>query len=431
MTDQTAVIGLGKIGLPLAVQIARRRGSVVGVDISAEVVNAINAGRSPIVGEPHLAERLATTVASGTFVATTDLATAVAESAFVIVVVPLLVDELGIPQFAGIDSATEDIANAIQPGTTVIYETTLPVGTTRNRFSTVLAKSSGLNVGSEIFVVHSPERVSSGTVFRDLARYPKLVGGTDAASSRRAVAFYESFLEFDDRADLARPNGVWALESCESAELAKLAETSYRDLNIAFANQLARGAEALGLDIGPVIEACNSQPFSHIHRPGIAVGGHCIPVYPHLLRTSVPQVTLSGTGREVNAHAPLQAVERLASELDGLRGRSVVVLGLAYRGGVKEHAFSGTLSLVPALESAGARVTVVDPMYSDEEIADLGFTSHGSGAPADAVVLQADHVEFTTLGAPAFPGVTVVYDGRRSLDPTRWAPARVIGPGFG
>jgi len=196
--------------------------------------------------------------------------------------------------------------------------------------------------------VHSPERVSSGSVFRDLARYPKLVGGTDRESSRRAVEFYESFLDFEDRPDLERPNGVWELESCEAAELAKLAETSYRDLNIAFANQLARGAESLGLDIHAVIAACNSQPYSHIHRPGIAVGGHCIPVYPHLLTSSVPQVTLSSAGRAVNSMAPLQAADRLAAELGGLTGRSVVVLGLAYRGGVKENAFSGTLTLVPA-----------------------------------------------------------------------------------
>ncbi len=431
MTEQTAIIGLGKIGLPLAVQIADRRGAVTGVDISLDVVQEINAGRSPVVGEPQLDGRVAATVASGAFSATTDLEAAVRASSFVVVVVPLVVDDKGTPQFAGIDAATEAVARAITSGTTVIYETTLPVGTTRSRFGRMLEALSGLTVGTDLFVVHSPERVSSGTVFRDLARYPKLVGGTDSESTRRAVAFYESFLDFEDRPDLDRANGVWELESCEAAELAKLAETSYRDLNIAFANQLARGAEGLGLDIGPVIEACNSQPYSHIHQPGIAVGGHCIPVYPHFLSGSVPQVTLSDAGREVNSLAPLQAAERLSTELGGLAGRSVVVLGLAYRGGVKEHAFSGTLALVPALESLGALVTVMDPMYSDQEIADHGFAHHTAGTPVDAVVLQAEHLEFAHLGASAFPGVTVVYDGRRSLDPQIWAPVRIVGPGFG
>jgi len=428
---QAAVIGLGKIGLPLAVQIARHRGGVIGVDISSAVVESVNAGRSPVLGEPGLDDGLASAIASGSMVATTDVHAAVASSSFVIVVVPLVVDESGNPLFAGIDAATRAIAEGVRPGTTVIYETTLPVGTTRDRFGTLLEETSGLTVGTDLFVVHSPERVSSGTVFRDLARYPKLVGGTDSESSRRAVAFYESFLKFEDRPELERANGVWELESCEAAELAKLAETSYRDLNIAFANQLARGAEALGLDIGPVIDACNSQPYSHIHRPGIAVGGHCIPVYPHFLSRSVPQMTLSDVGREVNALAPALAADRLCDELGGLSGRSVVILGLAYRGGVKEHAFSGTLSLVPALTSLGARVTVMDPLYSDREIEAHGLDPHAAGSSVDAVVLQADHAQFQELGPGDFPGVQLVFDGRRALDPGRWEPVRVVGPGFG
>lgn len=428
---QTSVIGLGKIGLPLAAKIAQRRGAVVGVDISADVVDTINAGRSPIVGEPGLADAVESTVAHGSLSASTDLAAAVSTSAFVIVVVPLVVDAFGAPLFEGIDAATQAVGDSITPGTTVIFETTLPVGTTRDRFGAILAKRSGLTIGADLFLAHSPERVSSGTVFRDLARYPKLVGGTDRESTHRAVSFYESFLEFDDRPDLPRANGVWDLESCESAELAKLAETAYRDLNIAFANQLAMGAESLGLDVGPVIAACNSQPYSHIHRPGIAVGGHCIPVYPHFLAMSVPEVTLSAAGRSVNLDAPVMAARRMDQELDGLRGRSVAVLGLAFRGGVKEHGFSGTLTLVPALETLGATVSVLDPLYTDEEIRQLGFAPHVAGSAVDAVVLQAEHVEFDSLGPSDFPGVRILFDGRRVLDPTRWDSVRVVGPGFG
>src|SRR4029453_16440152 len=131
------------------------------------------------------------------------------------------------------------------------------------------------------FVVFSPERVSTGHVFADLRRYPKLVGGGDEASTERGVAFYGSVLDFDERPDLARGNGVWDLGSAEEAEFTKLVETTYRDVNIPLANQFARGAAAVGVDVYRAIQAANSQPFSHIHMPGIAVGGHCIPVYPH------------------------------------------------------------------------------------------------------------------------------------------------------
>ena len=127
---------------------------------------------------------------------------------------------------------------------------------------------------------HSPERVFSGRIFEDLRKYPKLIGGLDDPSSKRVAEFYEAVLDFDDRPDLARGNGVWDLGSVEAAELAKLAETTYRDVNIGLANTFAMYADSIGVDIFAVIEASNSQPFSHIHQPGIAVGGHCIPVYP-------------------------------------------------------------------------------------------------------------------------------------------------------
>jgi nucleotide sugar dehydrogenase len=277
---KVAVVGLGKIGLPLAVQFAGRGYRVVGVDIDERVVDAVRQSRPPFPGEAELAERLAHVVGTGVLEATTETVTAVAASDVVVVVVPLYVDARGEPDFSSIDAATAEIGRGLRPGTLVTYETTLPVGTTRDRLATGLSRVSGLRAGSDFFVAFSPERVSSGRVFADLARYPKLVGGIDEASAGRAVAFYAGGLKFDRRPDLPRPNGVWDLGSAEAAELAKLAETTYRDVNIGLANQFALHADRVGVDVDKVIEACNSQPFSHIHRPGIAVGGHCIPVYP-------------------------------------------------------------------------------------------------------------------------------------------------------
>ena len=282
---KTAVIGLGKIGLPLAVQIASKGFPTTGCDINPDVVTSVLDSRPPFPGEPLLAERLATVVAEGMFLATTDTAGAVADVDVVIVVVPLVVDDEARPAFKGIDAATRDIGRGLQPGQLIVYETTLPVGTTRNRFAPILAEMSGLAAGDDFHLAFSPERVSSGRVFHDLRTYPKLVGGIDEGSAKAALSFYESVMDFDERLDLDRPNGVWDLGSAEAAELAKLAETTYRDVNIALANEFAEFAEDIGIDIGPVIEASNSQPYSHIHRPGL-VGGHCIPVYPHFFWTS-------------------------------------------------------------------------------------------------------------------------------------------------
>ncbi|MFI0896880.1 nucleotide sugar dehydrogenase [Streptomyces sp. NPDC020983] len=422
------VVALGKIGLPLAVQFASKGHRVIGTDVNEKVVELVNAGTEPFPGEFDLDVKLKEVVGAGLLTATTDTAAAVAESEAVVVVVPLFVDAEGVPDFGWMDAATRDIARGLRPGTLVSYETTLPVGTTRNRWAPMLAEGSGLTAGEDFHLVFSPERVLTGRVFADLRRYPKLVGGIDEASARHGVEFYEAVLDFDERPDLTRANGVWDLGSAEGSEMAKLAETTYRDVNIGLANQFARYADKAGIDVKAVIEACNTQPYSHIHQPGIAVGGHCIPIYPRMYLWNDPEATVVRAAREANAAMPSYAVDLLAAAYGDLAGVEVLVLGAAYRGGVKETAFSGVFGTVAALAERGAVPYVSDPMYTDEELTALGLTPH-TGQPVTAAVLQADHAEYRELSASDLPGVRVLVDGRRTTDPARWEGVRrvVIG----
>ena len=424
-----AVVALGKIGLPLAVQFANKGHQVIGCDVNQATVDLINAGTEPFPGEAHLQEYLSKVVKSGNLIATTDTQDAVSKSEAVVVVVPLFVDEQGVPDFGWMDAATEKIGAGLKPGTLVSYETTLPVGTTRNRFAKALEKASGLTAGKDFTLVFSPERVLTGRVFADLRKYPKLVGGIDAASSAAGVKFYKAVLDFDDRPDLQQKNGVWDLGSCEASEMAKLAETTYRDVNIALANQFAVFAEGANIDIAKVIAASNSQPYSHIHQPGIAVGGHCIPIYPRFYLWNDPKATVVAAARAANAAMPEHAVDLLEEEIGNLSGKNVAVLGISYRGGVKESAFSGVFPTVAALTAKGAKVVVHDPMYTDSEITSLGFTPYKIGGAVDGMILQADHAEYKKLSAADFPGVKAVVDGRRALDAKSFAGinVRVIG----
>jgi len=271
----------------------------------------------------------------------------------------------------------------------------------------------------------------SGRVFADLRRYPKLVGGINPASEARGIAFYEAVLDFDERADLPRPNGVWPMGSAEAAEMAKLAETTYRDVNIGLANQFAKFADRSGIDVFHVIEACNSQPYSHIHRPGIAVGGHCIPVYPRLYLHNDPDATIVSAAREANAGMPEYAVRRLEQECGDLRGADVVVLGAAYRGGVKETAFSGVFPLVEALRERGAHVVVHDPLFSDSELRGLGLDPYHVGEPTQFAIVQADHAEYADLRPADLPGVRGFLDGRGVSEPAYWAGLAYIRIGIG
>jgi nucleotide sugar dehydrogenase len=431
-----AVVALGKIGLPLAVQFAKKGYHVIGCDVNQATVDLVNAATEPFPGEAFLDDYLKEVVASGHLVATTDTTKAVSESDVVVIVVPLFVNEEGIPDFGWMDAATEKIAAGLKPGTLVSYETTLPVGTTRTRFAPALEAGSGLKAGVDFNLIFSPERVLTGRVFADLRKYPKLVGGINPQSTAAGVAFYEAVLDFDDRPDLTEKNGVWDLGTSEASEMAKLAETTYRDVNIALANQFAIFAEGANIDIAKVIAASNSQPYSHIHQPGIAVGGHCIPIYPRFYLWNDPEATVVRSAREANAAMPAHAVTLLGQALvaagaGDLAGKTVAVLGVSYRGGVKESAFSGVFGTVTALKARGANVVVNDPMYSDHEIKSLGFEPHHFGEHVDAVILQADHKDYKKLTKAEFPGVMAVVDGRRTMNPANFGGVafRVIGQG--
>ena len=423
------VVALGKIGLPLAVQFARSGHRVIGADIASTTVDLVNAGLAPFPNETDLDGFLAEVIGEGRLTATCNVTEAVHRSEVVVVVVPLVVDRDKHPDFGALDHATAAIAAGLRPGTLVVYETTLPVGTTRQRFAPALAAGSGLSLGEALFVAFSPERVYSGRVFSDLRQYPKLVGGIDAASTKMAINFYESGLQFDERGDLARPNGVWNLGSSEAAELAKLAETTYRDINIGFANELARHADQHDIDIAEVIDACNSQPFSHIHQPGIAVGGHCIPVYPHFYLAGDPTAQIPAAARRVNDAMPAYAVERLTQRVGPLAGLTVAVLGLSYRGAVKESAFSGAFALVDALIASGASARVHDPLYTDEEIIAAGLAPYHLGEPCDAAIIQADHPGYRSLRSSDLGGASIVVDGRRCLGSSTDLDVIILGGG--
>ncbi len=402
-----AVVGAGKMGLPLAAQFATHGWRVIAVDVKPEVVGAINAGRSHVGDEPGLAELVRRAHAAGRLRATLDAPSAAREADVVVLIVPVMLDREQRPDYRYIDAAVASIAPGVHARSTVIFETTLPIGDTRRRFAPALEAASGLVADRGFFVAFSPERLFSGAVLDNLAAYPKLVGGIGDRSTDRAARFYASVIDAE----------VVAMSSSEAAEFSKLADTTYRDVNIALANELARAADLHGIDVQEAIAAANSQPYSHIHQPGIGVGGHCIPVYPHLLLAHAPDLSLVETARRVNDGQVDRALAVLDPLVGGLAGSPVLVLGITYREGVKELAYSRALALIAALHAAGARVSAFDPLLSDDEIlaADAEPWRWGEPGPFRAIVAQTADPAFTRLDAAWFPELRAVYDGRNSL----------------
>ena len=402
-----AVVGAGKMGLPLAAQFATHGWSVIAVDVNPGVVATINEGRSHVGDEPGLAELVGRVHAEGRLRATLDAASAARDADVVVLIVPVMLDAEQQPDYRYMDAAVASIAPGVHAGSTVIFETTLPLGDTRHRFAPALEAASGLVADRDFFVAFSPERLFSGAVLENLAVYPKLVGGIGPASTDRAARFYASVLDAE----------VVAMSSSEAAEFSKLADTTYRDVNIALANEFARAADLHGIDVQEVIAAANSQPYSHIHQPGIGVGGHCIPVYPHLLLSRAPGLSLVETARRVNDGQVDRALAILGPLVGGLAGAPVLVLGITYREGVKELAYSRAIAVIDALQAAGARVSAYDPLLADDEIRALGAEPWhwGDSGPFRAIVTQTADRAFAALDAAWFPALRAVYDGRNSL----------------
>jgi nucleotide sugar dehydrogenase len=405
--EKIVVVGGGKMGLPLACMFAHRGGLVVVCDTNPAIVDSINRGIDPH-DEPDQGRYVHAGVASGRLRASTDTTAAVAQADAVVVLVSAMLTAERDIDWGNLVNASNAVAKGLRSGTLVSYETTLPIGGCRRTLVPVLERS-GLKAGQDFHVVFSPERVKSRHVFERLSETPKVVGGIDAGSASVGEAFYGKYL--------GAP--VINVGTLEAAEYVKLAGMIYRDANIALANELANFAEVAGLDIGPILDAANTDGETFLLRPGIGVGGHCTPVYPYFLINGAARLglrlELAALGRRINEAQPDRQIERLARALGGLAGRKVHILGLAFRPQVPEDAYSPAAPLRESLARAGATVTIEDPLYDDEEIRRKGFIPGKIvDGNVDAIVLNTAHPEFKN---PDFSkwrqlGVKVVLDGR-------------------
>jgi UDP-N-acetyl-D-mannosaminuronic acid dehydrogenase len=406
-----AVYGLGKMGLPLAAVYAESTGNVIGVDVDASVVERVNRGESPVVGEPGLDELVSDLVKRQSLRATTDGEAAAADANVHVVIVPTLIDDDDNPDLSVVREVAETIASGLDTGDLVIFESTLPPGATETVLHPLLVSESDLREG-EFGVAFCPERTSSGRALADVrGTHPKIVGGVDPESTRAAEVVYRTLVD----------NEVIPVSDATTAEAVKVFEGLYRDVNIALANELARFADELGADVREAIDAANTQPYCDIHTPGPGVGGHCIPYYPYfVLNWLSGDAPLLGTAREVNDSMPAFVADRVREGLDAVdvppAEATVLVLGLTYRAGVKETRASPALGVCTALSTAGMDVFAADPLVDTEGFDALDVSiADAFDLDPDAVVLVTDHDEFADLDWTTLDP-TVVVDGRDALD---------------
>ncbi|MEO8333661.1 MAG: nucleotide sugar dehydrogenase [bacterium] len=425
------VIGLGYVGLPLAVEFARAGFKVVGFDVSERVCDLLNSGKSHIQDVPSA--EVAEFVKSGHFLATTvaaDLATCDAVS----IAVPTPLGKTHDPDMSYVQAASQTVAEVAHPGLLVVLESTTYPGTTREVVMPLLT-AAGYTVGEDIFIAFSPERVDPGNPVYNTRNTPKVVGGITPACTELATALYQSCIET-----------IVPVSSTETAELVKLLENTFRSVNIAMANEMAIVCDKLGVNVWEVIDAAATKPFGFMKfTPGPGIGGHCIPLDPHYLAWKMRSlnyktrfIELAG---EVNTAMPQFVVDKIAQALNAIRkpvnGSEVLILGVAYKRDINDVRESPALDVIKLLEAQGATVTYHDPyvptVRDDEGHGEVTGTPRirhsvdltpATLSAADVVVIVTDHksIDYQQLVDHA----DLIVDSRNATAKTKPSRARVV-----
>jgi len=424
------------MGLPTACLYADAGARVIGVDMNPKIVERVSKGDSPI--EEHgLSVILRKAIKANKLTATTNTEEAVTDSDLVFIIVPTMIDRQKRSDYSAVEDACVGIGKGLKNGSLVIFESTCGPGVTERIVKTTIEKYSGLIAGQGFGLAHSPIRAMGGRALQDIQTYAKVVGAFDKKSLEASCAALSVIV----KGELIRVRDI------KTAELSKLFEAIYRDVNIALANEFALLCEEIGVDYHESMKAANSQPYSHLHSTGTGVGGHCLPVYPYLLTTEAyaldERLRLVLDARKINDLMP-RHVAKLAS--DGLRvcGKSVkrakaVVLGISYRANVKETRLSPSLELISILKRRGARVSAFDPLFNASEIEALGVASEPTLRKAiekaDCIILATAHDDFKNLDtidlAAHMSKQGLIIDCTGILDPTSVEKSGLVYRGVG
>lgn len=406
------MIGLGYIGLPTAAVLASFGWKVCGVDVSERVVDTVNAGGVHIE-ERDLDKLVHDAITAETLVASTEVPTA----SFYMIAVPTPLGEGNAPDISYVEAAARAIAPKLLPGACVIVESTSPVGTTE-RVAAIIAElrpdlavpRDGSTDEADIALAYCPERVLPGRIVNELVHNDRVIGGVTAACAERAAVLYTSFVK-----------GACLTTTARVAETVKLVENSFRDVNIAFANELSMIADVIGVDVWEVIRLANRHPRVNILQPGPGVGGHCIAVDPWFLVAGAPEVArLVRTAREVNDHKAVHTEAKIRALLNAAPDGKVALLGLAFKPDIDDFRESPALEIAESLsQTHGDRILVVEPFTEELPAALAGtgaelVTLDAALGHAEIVVVLVDHTAFKHL-VPADLAGKLVFDTRGML----------------
>lgn len=373
------VVGLGYIGLPTSAMFASHGHEVIGVDVNKNVVEALNQGRI-IIEEPDLGELVKEVVESGKLKA--QLTPCEADAFLISVPTPITEEKKADMKY--VELATRSIAPYIRKGNIVILESTSPTGTTEELMLPIL-EEGGLKAGVDFYLGHSPERVLPGQILFELVNNNRIIGGINKKSAEAIRDLYASFVK-----------GEMLLTTATTAEMCKMMENTFRDVNIALANELAKICENIGINAWEVISLCNKHPRVNIHQPGPGVGGHCLAVDPYFIVEKDPETArIIELSRETNCAMPRHVFKRVDNILKGKANKKITVLGITYKPNIDDMRESPIVEMMDIFEEHGYKVSAVDPYVESFKQKEVDMVEACKNS--DMVILAVNHDAFKNL----------------------------------
>ena len=384
MADKIVVVGMGYVGIPVAVEFAKKGFDVVGINRSRPKVDLINKGVCPIESnEPHLAYLLKEVVENGHLKTTQDYSVIKDANVILVAVQTPFGDKK--PEYSALESALEEIGKYLQKDQLVIIESTIAPGTMNRIVRPILERKSGLKAGKDFMLGNCPERVMPGKLLYNIENLNRVVGGIDERTREAMIEIYSKIVKGD----------LYPTD-CLTAEVVKTAENAYRDVQIAFANELALICEKLGINVYEVREFVNKCPYRDVHIPGAGVGGHCLPKDSLLLNYGADDVNaeLMLLARKINDSMPYHVVDLVKKVLGNIKGKKIAVLGFAYLANSNDTRNTPALPITKELEKLGANVIVHDPYVKSHEKITLTNDLGVALKDADCAVIVTAHDQY-------------------------------------
>ncbi|WP_442596795.1 nucleotide sugar dehydrogenase [Neobacillus sp. D3-1R] len=412
MSKKLCVVGLGYIGLPTAVMFANHGLKVHGMDVNEKAVNMI-ANKQLHIEENGLEERLITAIDSGNLT----VSTKVEKADVFIIAVPSPINADKTANLEYVRSATKSIVPFVEKGNLVILESTVPPRTVEDIMIPVL-KETGLELGTELYISHSPERVIPGRVFVELVQNDRIVGGINEESSRLTVELYRTFVE-----------GTIHVTDATTAEMVKVIENTYRDVNIAFANELAKISEKIGVNVWEAIKLANYHPRVNIHLPGPGVGGHCIAVDPWFMVELQPDLAkMIHLARTTNDSMPEYTANKAKRILDakGIQHPRVAAFGLAFKANIDDMRESPSMEVLHHMKELKLDLSAYDPHIKENKFEQQTQSLEEAVSHSDLIVVLTEHQQFKDLNPASFADkmrTKLVLDTKNCLDRKLWESA--------